>query len=471
MARILPFKDIISGNPEDQPYPRSIKTFKLEILLTITYTILFIFIIQKMEFFRLEGVSKWTIPGIFILKILAGLALWAIYTFYYPDRSTADIYKYFDDSKVIFDALWTQPSDFFRMLTGIGNNTPSFDHYYAEMNYWTRKIDSNIYNDSHTIIRFNALLRLFSFGYYNVHTVVICFLSLTGLTAIYRTFAANLADKKRELLFAVFLLPSVLFWGSGVLKEGLIFFALGLLIYYTNRLFSLKAILFCLGTAFLLAFSKFYVWIAILPGLIFLLWINRTGVKKVFLKFFFIIAVIATIGLNIDTFTSIQNPLVTLSQKQYEFNELAYGNLTDANNRPIPVAGSIIEINKLEPTLSSFIQNAPAALKNTFLRPYITELKSPMMMLAGIESLIILLILLLCLIFMKPLKDIRWEFVIFCLSFVLIQFLIIGETTPVLGAVARYKTIALPFLVIAFLFILDKEKIAKKLPFYHKIFF
>lgn len=443
----------------------------MEILLTLTYTLLFIFIIHKMEFFTIDGFSKQAISGIFILKILAGLALWAIYTFYYPDRSTADIYKYFDDSKVIFDALSIRPADYFKMLSGIGNNTPAFDLYYSKMHYWARKIDSNIYNDSHTIIRFNAFVRLFSFGYFNVHTVFICFLSLTGLTAIYKTFEPYLRDKKRELFFAVFLLPSVLFWGSGVLKEGLIFFALGLLIYYSNKLYGFKPLLICLGTAFLLAFSKFYVWLAVFPGLVFLIWVNKAGNRKLFLKYACVIAVIGVIGLNIDSFTTIQNPLVTLSQKHFEFDQLASGKLTDASNRPIPPAGSKIEIPILEPSFVSFIKNSPDALINTIFRPYIWESKTPVMLMAGIETLLILIIILLALVFMKSLREIKWEYVLFCLSFVLFQFLIIGETTPILGAIARYKTIALPFLVIAFLFVIDKKKISMKLPLYKKIFF
>jgi hypothetical protein len=424
-----------------------------------------------MKFFNVDGISKRALSGIFLLKILAGLALWAIYTFYYTDRSTADIYKYFDDSKVVFDALSTRPIDYLKMLSGIGNNTPAFDHYYSEMHYWARKIDSSIYNDSHTIIRFNAFVRLFSFGFYNVHTVFICFLSLIGLTAIYKTFVTHLPDKKKELLLAVYLLPSVLFWGSGVLKEGLIFFALGLLIYYANKLFGLKAIIICLAAAFLLAFSKFYVWLAIFPGLVFLIWVNKTSAKKIFLKFMIVVALISLIGLNIDSFTPIQNPLVTLSQKQFEFEKLASGKLTDSNNNPIPPAGSAVEIPKLEPTVISFFKNSPTAITNTVFRPYIWESKTPMMLLAGFETLLTLFIILLSLIFMKSINEIKWQYVLFCLSFVMFQFLIIGETTPILGAVARYKTIALPFLVIAFLFILDKQKISKKLPFYNKIFF
>ncbi len=422
-----------------------------------------------MKFFDIEGVSKQTFSGIFILKIIFGLLLWAIYTFYYKDRATADIYKYFDDSKVLFDSLKINPIHYFKMLLGVGNNTPEFKNYYGEMNFWARKIDSSIYNDSHTIIRFNAIVRLFSLGYYNVHTVFICFLSLIGLTGIYKIFIPFLQDKKRELLFVVFLLPSVLFWGSGVLKEGLIFFALGLLIYYTNKLFTIKSFMVSLLVGSLLAFSKFYVWLAVLPSLIFIVWVNKINNHNMFKKFVFVVALIFTLGLNIDRFTSVQNPLVTLSQKQIEFTQIANGNTFDINKKAIPVAGSVIAINKLEPTIFSFLINSPQALLNTVFRPFLWELKSPMMLMAGLENLLILAIIFLCLVFIKPLKQIQWKFVLFCLSFVLIQFLIIGETTPILGAIARYKVPALPFLLIAFILMLDKHKLLKRLPIFKKI--
>lgn len=431
----------------------------MEILLVITYSVFFIFLIHKMRFFDMEGVSKRTLSLVFLLKIIAGLLVWAVYTFYYKDRITADIYKYFDASKIMFDALKSNPVHFLKMLTGIGNDTPEFIPYYDKMNFWSRQIESSIYNDSHTIIRFNTIVRFFSFGYYNVHTVFICFLSLIGLTAIYKTFYPALQDKKRELFVAVFLIPSVLFWGSGVLKEGIILFALGLLIYYFNQLFKIKAMIICLGVGLILALSKFYIWLAIMPSLIFILWMNKSKGTKKALKFAIIISITAIVGLNIDTFTSIQNPLITLSQKQMEFNALANGTLTDAHNRPVPVAGSAIQINTIEPTLVSLIKNSPQAFSNSLLRPFIWELRSPMMVFAGIENIAILLFLLLCLFFIKPLSTIKWELVLFCASFVIIQFLIIGYTTPIIGAIARYKVPALPFLLITFLLVLDKEKI------------
>ena len=442
----------------------------MELFLFVTYASFFIFILYKFPFFNLEGIGKHAIPTVFVMKLLAGLLLWAIYTFYYTNRATADIYKYFDDSKIMFDALKTRPIHYFKMLFGIQNNTPEFDAYYSEMNYWSRKNSTGTFNDGHTVIRFNALLRLVSMGYYTVHTVFICFISLIGFTAIYKTFIPFFKDKKRELFMLVFLLPSVLFWGSGVLKEGLLFFALGLLLYHFQQPYTLKKLSISLVMTFLLARSKFYVWIALLPGLLFLLVIQRNGPKHMIWKFISVLFFFVLLALTIDRFTTIQSPFVTLSQKQLEFNLLAEGKTIDANHRPIPVAGSYIPIPKLDPTFLSFIKNAPVALRNVFFRPYINELKSPMIALSGMENLLVMVFIIFCVLFHHPVSVIRWEYVLFCLSFVIIQYLIIGTTTPILGAIARYKVPSLPFLLIAFLFILDKQKLISRFPLVKKLF-
>jgi hypothetical protein len=442
----------------------------MEIILILLYTILFLYVIRRHSFFRLPGVPESFLQGLFLLKILAGMALWSIYTFYYPDRATADIYKYFDDSAVIFEALFHSPKHYFQMISGIGNNAPEFDQYYNAMHYWARKAESGIYNDSHTIIRFNAIVRIFSFGYYNVHTVFICFLSLTGLTAIFKFSLRQLPDKKKELLCIIFLLPSVLFWGSGVLKEGLIFFALGMLIYHSDKLFSLRSLLIVLLTTALLALSKFYVWLCILPSLLLLVWLNKSRDTKPFLKYGIIVSAVAILGINIDKFSNIQNPLVTLSQKQLEFKRLASGELMSSDNKVIPAAGSAIPLAKLEPTLGSFLSNAPQALANVMFRPLPWEIRSPFMLMAGIENILILLIAALAIAFCKHPKRWPWKYMLFCLSFVILQFLIIGETTPVVGAIVRYRCIALPFLLIAFISITDKTKLVEKWRLYGRVF-
>ena len=194
----------------------------MELFLSSIYIAFFSWLILKLRFFNVKGISPWIFVFIFGIKLLSALALTIIYTYYYTDRSTADIFKYFDDSKVLFSALHKNPIDYFKMVTGIGADSPHLKHYYLDCNYWYKKYNYLMYNDNRTIIRFNAIVLLFSFGKFFVHNVFMSFLSLIGLMAIYKVFVENFASKKVELLVAIFLLPSVLLWTSGTLKEGLV---------------------------------------------------------------------------------------------------------------------------------------------------------------------------------------------------------------------------------------------------------
>ncbi|MFA5195559.1 MAG: hypothetical protein WC401_07155, partial [Bacteroidales bacterium] len=108
----------------------------------------------------MEGIKAYWLIVVFLIKLAAGVGMYFLYTYYYTDRATADIFKYFDDSKIMYDALWNKPIDFFKMLFSIQNDTPYFNNYYHQMNNWFRVFESNIYNDSHTIIRLNAVLRI-----------------------------------------------------------------------------------------------------------------------------------------------------------------------------------------------------------------------------------------------------------------------------------------------------------------------
>jgi hypothetical protein len=78
---------------------------------------------------------------------------------------------------------------------------------------------------------------------------------------------------------------------------------------------------------------------------------------------------------------------------------------------------------------------------------------------SALENLLIVIILILTIIFYKKpdIKNFTWFW--FCLSFVFILFILCGLTTPVLGALVRYRTPALPFLFILFLTFIDLNRI------------
>lgn len=430
----------------------------MEYLLTVIYACIFTFIIYKTPFFKTEGLSPKIISAIFILKILAGIAMSLIYTYYYTDRRTADIFKYFDDSKVMYDALFTNPGDFFKMIFGIQNNSPYFDvTYYKVMNNWYRVYESNIYNESHTIIRVNALLRIFSFGYFNVHTVFFCFLSLTGLVGLYKNAIKFIKGKNRELTLGIFILPSVLFWGSGVLKEGLLFFGLGLLIYHFFRIierFRFIPFLWVIFCLILLYFTKFYVLAIAVPILIAHYWIVKTKEKLILLKYFIVFFIYIFIGINTHYVIPGFDVLKILVLKQRDFIGLAQS----------MDSGSLIDIPVLTPDIWSFVKYAPLAFYNTLFRPYIFEADSIMILMAALENILLLAVIILSIIFFDP-KQIHKSIFFACLFAEIFMFILTGLITPVIGAMVRYKVPALPFLMIMLIMMINKEKMIDKIPF------
>lgn len=424
-----------------------------EIPLILFYLVLAYFAIQKISFFKLDGIHNGFVSVIFLLKVTAGTFLALIYVYYYTDRSTADVFKYFDDSKYMSDALWSKPGDFFRMLFGFDNDNEYFNtNYYNHMNNWFRKYESNIYNDSHTIIRINALMRIFSFGSYHVHTIFACFLSLIGLVALYKSFVKFAADKRKLIAMLSFLLPSVVFWSSGVLKESFLVFGLGLFFYVFILIIEKKWNWKLLGIGMivfvLLLYLKVYVLMALLPGFIGFYWVKRTNYTFIVLKYLTIILISIFGAIFFEYFFPKYHMLEIFVQKQQDFIRLS-----EAMN-----SGSRIDLVPLENNWCSFLIAAPSAFFTVLLRPFIWESTSPLMVLAALENLVIVGLIVFAVIkFKKPEKE-QLNLIYLSLTFVVLLFILIGWVTPVLGAIVRYKVPALPFLVLIPVILMDQKK-------------
>lgn len=430
------------------------------ILLAIAYAALLLFLMRRMPFFaRVPGLGMRTIAWLFVLKIAAGTALWAVYTWVYPDRSTADIFKYFDDSSVLYDALWSAPGDFIRMLTGIDNDSPYFDsQYYGVMNNWVRQFENNVYNDSHTMIRFNAVLRLFSFGEYHVHTVFACFVSTTGLVALYRAVHPLLSGAVRGIMPAIFLWPSVLFWSSGVLKESLLVFGLGLFLLGTigkwpDRLAWRPMTAFIIGL-FVMLVVKFYVLLCLVPGLLAWSWAQARPGRALWQSA--LVHVLALIGVLLSgSLVPGYDILELLAVKQKDFIGMA----TEVHS------GSLLHMPVLEPTLWSLITNAPYALHMSFISPFLVLHNGALAWMGALENVILLLLPILAWRYAKPWAAVDKPTLWFFSSFILLLALLIGFTVPVVGALVRYRVPMLPFAAFAALLVIDPQRLPRWIPF------
>ena len=429
----------------------------MEVLLTLLYTAFFSYLVYKTKLFHAEGISARTSVLLFNLKVLAGVFLALVYTFYYGDRTSGDIYKYFDDGKVIFNVLFTDPLAYFQIVLGINTDSQHLREILETTWHWYKPFETPLYNDNRTIIRFNALAHIISFGSLGVHTVLMCFLSYIGLLAMYKTFVGYLKGKELELIFVVFLLPSPIFWGSGVLKEGILLFGLGCFLFSWNKLlkfpfkWQMLALLFI--SLMILSVSKIYVLLALLPPLVAYSWCYLTHQKYVVVKYLsiFFVGFLGTLTLHMifPEFDLLQ----MMANKQRDFINVAieWG------------AKSLYDIPILEPNIWSLIKGIPLAVLNVITRPHLLEVNNAMMLMAALENFLLMTIMAICILFSKKKID-NWNFMFFCIGFVVILFTLIGLITPILGALVRYKIPALPFLLIIFLLVFDKQKFIAKFP-------
>jgi len=287
------------------------------------------------------------------------------------------------------------------------------------------------------IIKFLSILNIFSFGNYYVNVLFYSFITMFGPIAIYRVMNDVFPGKKIQVLLAVFLVPSFLYWTSGIHKEGIIFLGLSLVIYHVyfglkQRRFSIARIIYILLGLLLILILRNFLIVIIIPALI--AWLLAAKFSKYGLAIFtgcylFFIIVFFTakfIHPNLDF------PRAVV-KKQQEFLMLK--------------GGSAEPIKELKPTIGSFLINTPQAFNLSIIRPYPSDVKHILSLAAAAEINLLLLFFLVFLVWRTDgIRD--KNFIYFCLFFSFSLLLTIGYTVNFLGAIVRYRSIVLPFLVV-----------------------
>jgi hypothetical protein len=123
--------------------------------------------------------------------------------------------------------------------------------------------------------------------------------------------------------------------------------------------------------------------------------------------------------------------------------------------------GSAYFIGEIEPSIAGFARLAPAAINVTFFRPYLWEANKPLLLIAGLESLLFVIATVYLLIKVSPLRIIRTvladPFILSGVCFCLVFAVFVGISSMNFGALGRYKIPALPLYMISILLILDKN--------------
>jgi hypothetical protein len=379
------------------------------------------------------------ICGLFALKILAGIAYFQFYSLP-SNKPTSDTWKFYDRSLKETDVLLKDPLLFGKSLFTSKYET-SGGLFSDQQSYWNDVKDD-------LIVKLMAVFNIFTNKHYYSNIIFFNFLFFIGLIAFYRLMRSLFPERNYLMLASLFLLPSFLFWCSGIHKDGLIFSALGLIFYCYHQLLQQQKIfrnalvvITCLALLFLL---RSYIVFALVPCLFIGMLIHLFPSRR-------LVVIVSGLAVGLLLIFSGQylhpklNIPAYIVQKQSQFKELE--------------GGSEISTPLLEPNFMSFASAFPSAVDVAFLRPHPTE-KGVAAKVAFIEIIFFWLLLLFLLIRFKtsvpPVVIASW-------IFALVVLMIIGYIVNFSGAVVRYRSLVLPFLLTPAIGIwLSQEQIIKK---------
>lgn len=395
------------------------------------------------------------------VKIVGALAVGLIYQFYYDGGDTFNYHTH--GSRHIWEAFIDSPVKGMKLLTTDGNDFNDIYRYASKIVFFTDP-------QSYAIVKTAAVFDLFTFSAYSATAILFALVSFVGMWMFFLTFYEQYPQLHRGLAIAAFFIPSVFFWGSGLLKDTITLSCLGIATYqvfriFIKREFGIKHIILLVASLYGMYAIKIYILLTFLPATIVWVFVAnlaaiRSSVLKIMLAPFVIsgaiaLAYFAMLKAGEDNVKySLKNVAKTAQVTAYD---IRYWTGRDA--------GSGYTLGELDGTFASMIRLAPQAVNVSLFRPYLWEVRNPLMLLSAVESMALLLLSIYILIKKnaKIFSAITNMNVLFAMIFSIAFAFAVGVSTFNFGTLVRYKIPLLPFFLVALILILHHSKRERKL--------
>ncbi len=414
----------------------------LNYLLFVVYLIVLCWLLLRVPFIKNAGINSRVLLGLFLIKIIAGIAIgWISIHIYGPGNDYWDVNDY---AREEYQLLLTNPGKYFINIFTSDYQSGYTGIFSSYASYWN-DLRSNI------IIKLVSIFNFFSGGDYYINSLFFNFLVFFGHVILYRLFIKTFAGSQTWVIIGCFLLPSTLYFVSGIHKDGIVFLMLAVLIYsvhqsLTKNRFTIKRLSLIIISLLLLFLVRNFVLLALLPALF--AWILTAKTKwNTALTFFGVYLLSALLFFNISAVNKNINPPEIIVKKQTDYKSLA-------------AANTQIELTALEPSFKSFVTNAPQALVHVLLLPY-PGVQPVNALLPFSFELFFYLFLLIRLHFFRRKDALRDNkpFLFFLLFFTLTVFLFIGYIVPNIGSLVRYRSLYFPLVITPLLCCLDWKNI------------
>ncbi len=413
-----------------------------DILLTPIYLAV---IYLLMYWYRRRASNPLTKPYFFPafhLKVVGALAVGLIYQFYYRG---GDTFNFFRDSSIIWEAFLDSPLLGFKVLL-------ADQQYDAETYPYVSRI--YFYQDGNTrpIIKISGFLGFFTFHTYSAIALLFALICFSGLWALYQSLIDMYPQLNRSLAVAVFFIPSVFFWGSGLLKDTITLGALGWsfhAIYFglLKRKAIVRNVLILLLMILLIQSVKIYILLCFIPAVSLWFFLHyRSQMRSALLRLLLLpLAFVFALPIGYVAVNKLTEG------SRYSLDQVA--NTARVTSEWLlyvseKQGGSAYSLGELDGTLPNLLSKFPQAVWISLFRPYIWEARNPVMLLSALEALFFLWITL------RVLWEVRFRFVSIVFAHPFIAFGLIfsvafafgtGVSSYNFGTLVRYKIPLMPF--------------------------
>jgi hypothetical protein len=381
------------------------------------------------------------------LKFFGALMVGVIYQFYYRGGDTFNYFTY--GSYHIGQAFFENPLAAISLIFG-ENEYNALNFNYASR-IWFFRDDA-----SYSVVRVAGFFSPITLNTYVGTAFIFAFISFTGVWVIYTSFVGFFPKYTKQLAYTVLFVPSVFFWGSGLLKDTLTIAALGWLFYGLSNFVLQKGSVFknafwiIVGIYFLFVI-KIYVLLCFLPAAIFWFFLSfKSRIRSAAVRIL-ALPILFSAGAIIGYYALIN---LSASSARYSLDNLLY--TAEETGRWIHFVsdnegGSSYSFGDYDFSPTGLLRKFIPATATTFFRPFLWEVRNPVMLLAALENAVLLGFFILILLRLKNLKLVVTNpLLLFCIIFSIAFGFAVGVTSYNFGALVRYKIPILPFLYTAF---------------------
>ena len=421
-----------------------------DIILVPIYLLLILFISTRIKSKNIVKFPeyKYFTKGIFF-KLLGVSMFVCIYLFYYGGGDTVN---YFLGSRAVGNLITT---DFEKGIAVLFNTSSNYNHL-SSFNSITGYPAHYMWSDPSTfsVSRYSALFYLLGAKSFIITSFIVCCFSFVGLWKFYRLLNILYPGYEKGLAYIILFLPSLAFWGSGIMKDSYTVSSACWLTYnfYMVLILRKKVLIntiFILINLFIIVNMKPYVILSLLPGII--LWLNSAYLKLIknrVLKILILPLISVTILIvgfyvfqNLSGLMGVYGEVDSaIEQAQVIRSDLLRSDQYGSNN---------YDIGKFDGSFVSLISVAPNAIFTALFRPFLWEIGSPTMVFSAIENFILILFTFFTLVKVSPFTVVRTllkePFLFYCFIFSILFAFGVGIAGTNFGAMVRYKTPLMPF--------------------------